>query len=164
MQGMCVMRTDDLSDPASWRFWDGEGFNMEMINPYLEPDADPEEHICPIVTPGIGALNYTMTYNSYLEKFIAISGLVWRDPPGFYFTLSDDLVHWSEPELIMTVVFPQNNGWQTPYDAYPSLIDHASTSMSFDTTGQTPFLYFARFHRQGGLGVNVIRVQLEFKK
>ncbi len=164
LQGMCVMRTMDLSDPDSWRAWDGEGFNMRMINPYEEPEAVAEDHLCPTVTPHIGAMSYTMTYNSYIEKFIAIADRIWSEPPGFYFTLSDDLIHWSEPQLIMPATFVQLNNWQPPYDAYPSLIDHNSPSMSFDVTGQQPFMYFARFQRSGGLGVQVIRVQLEFQK
>src|SRR3712207_8803386 len=41
-----VMRTTDLADPKSWRAWGGAGFDVRFINPYLEPDERPEDHVC----------------------------------------------------------------------------------------------------------------------
>jgi hypothetical protein len=164
-QAMCAMRTQDLSDPTSWRAWDGEGWNMRFINPYTETAARAADHICPAVASrGIGAMSYSLTYNTYLEKFIAVSGRVHEDEPGFYFIISDDLLNWSEPVFIMPAIFPQLNGWTPPYDAYGNLIDHDSLSMSFDTTGQRPYFYFQRFQQSAAFGVQVIRVQLEFQR
>src|SRR5262249_2913854 len=48
-QGLCVMRTKTLNDPASWRAWDGSGFNLQMTDPYTGPPAA----ICSIVVPAI---------------------------------------------------------------------------------------------------------------
>ena len=34
--GVCLMRTQTLGDPKSWRAWDGEGFNVRFIDPYRD--------------------------------------------------------------------------------------------------------------------------------
>ena len=36
--GVCLMRTDRLDDPASWRGWDGRDFTVQFANPYRTPD------------------------------------------------------------------------------------------------------------------------------
>lgn len=49
--GACIMRTTDLTDPASWRAWDGQGFTVPLaVNPYLTPIPNPESHRCLPVT------------------------------------------------------------------------------------------------------------------
>ena len=35
--GTCLMRTRDLSDPTSWRAWNGTTFSVQFHNPYLQP-------------------------------------------------------------------------------------------------------------------------------
>lgn len=48
-QRVCVMRTQTVSDPTSWRAWDGAGFNLQMTDPYTGPA--PAE--CASVTPDL---------------------------------------------------------------------------------------------------------------
>jgi hypothetical protein len=162
-QGMCVMRTQTLDDPASWRAWDGTGFNLRFIDPYMETDADPEKLRCTLVSPEIGALTYGLTYNSYLEKFIAV-GVGDRPVTGFYYSLSDDLIHWTPRELLMKASFSFTSKTRFPYDAYPTLIDHESPSPSFDVTGQSPYLYFSIFRGNSPWSIDLMRVKLEFHK
>src|SRR4029079_6441824 len=47
-KGVCVMRTRNLAKPDSWRAWDGTGFNVQFINPYVNP-GPPEQHVCKAV-------------------------------------------------------------------------------------------------------------------
>ena len=35
--GVCLMRTDRLDDPASWRGWDGRDFTVKFTDPYRAP-------------------------------------------------------------------------------------------------------------------------------
>eukprot|EP00038_Savillea_parva_P012153 m.202629 g.202629 ORF g.202629 m.202629 type:complete len:499 (+) comp21829_c0_seq1:87-1583(+) len=43
VNGTCLFRTRDLSDPSSWRAWDGVGFNVTFINPYTQsPNPNPK--------------------------------------------------------------------------------------------------------------------------
>ena len=165
-QGMCVMRTQTLDDPGSWRAWDGEGFNMRFVDPYLEPDVRPLEHTCAFVShENVGALSYNLTYNSFFGKYLAVGHAVNEPIPGFYYSLSDDLIHWTPKKLLMAIDLAQNTSWQTPYFAYPSLVDPDSPSRNFDITGQTPYLYFTRVNALSPqLDFDLLRVQVRFDK
>ncbi len=165
-QGMCVMRTMTLNDPGSWRAWDGKDFNLPFTNPYMEPDVNPQEHTCAMVSHEIvGALSYNLTYNSYFNKFVAVGHDVNAKVPGFYYSLSDDLIHWTSKELLMATDLAQNVDWQPPFLAYPSLIDPENQSLNFDITGQSPYLYFTRINAMSPmLDFDLIRVRVRFDK
>ena len=48
--GACLIRTVDLTDPASWRAWNGTSFDVDLaVNPYLD-DVVPSEHVCTPLT------------------------------------------------------------------------------------------------------------------
>ena len=77
---------------------------------------------------------------------------------GFYYSLSDDLVHWSAPIRIM-----DTRAWGDVGELrlYPSLLDPASSSRNFETTGRSPWLYFTRFHGGfGSLDRDLVRVRI----
>lgn len=162
-QGTCVMRTKNLADPKSWRAWDGEAFNMRFINPYLEPDAVPEEHTCQIVPVStFGALSYNLTYSTFFEAFMAVGHVVNHPVTGFYFSLSEDLIQWTPVQLLMEADFVQTT--DGPFLAYPSLIDPDSPSQNFDVTGQSPYLYFSRFQRAALEDIDLSRIRIQFSK
>jgi hypothetical protein len=164
LQGTCAIRTQTLDDPRSWRAWDGSGFNMSFIDPYTDTNADPAAHTCQTVSSNaIGALTYGLSYSTYFDKFIAVGVSGWPTP-GFYYSLSDDLVHWTPKQLLMEAQQSFTNGGRTPYYAYPTLIDPASTSHNFDTVGQSPYLYYSRFNQTDPLNIDLLRVRLEFSK
>ncbi len=165
LQGMCVMRTKTLDDPTSWRAWDGKGFDRRFINPYTETVADPEKQVCQVVSLNeVGSLSYNLTYSSYFDKFIAAGVAVNERVPGFYFSLSDDLVHWTPKQLIMPADSVHNTGGKTPYLAYPSLIDPQDTSRNFEVVGASPYMYFSRFNKGWPLEIDLVRVRVQFSK
>ena len=52
--GACLMRTDDLADPASWRGWDGSAFSIVL-----------DRGICPALQQDrIGKMGSSLSYNS----------------------------------------------------------------------------------------------------
>ena len=57
------MRTNNLADPRAWRAWDGQGFNIQFIDPYTDPYADPAAHVCEPVSPS--------------QLGVTAQGLVW---------------------------------------------------------------------------------------
>lgn len=69
--GACLMRTDDLSDPSSWRAWKQGGssfdtsFTMSFIDPEANPPAgDPLEDRCDLVANNeIGSMAASITKN-----------------------------------------------------------------------------------------------------
>lgn len=164
-QGMCVMRTKTLQDPKSWRAWDGADFNLRFANPYLEAIPNPEKATCHLVSQNnVGALSYSLTYNTYFGKFIAVGTDSNSPIKGFYYSLSDDLVHWTPRKLLMEAVFGQQTNWTPPWLAYPSLIDPNSPARNFDVTGQYNYLYYTRIVNMNPLEFDLLRVQVQLSK
>jgi M6 family metalloprotease-like protein len=170
-QGTCVMRTADLADPSSWRAWDGDGFDLAMPSPY-DADGDPAPTGSPPCTPvsqrAIGSLHGSLTYSSYLERYVLVGTGAYSSGGtttcGTHFSLSRDLVEWSQPQLIMAGKLPHApcnpDGSPDGSVIYPSLIDHKSPSPSFETIGTRPHLYYVQWHR--GLDRDLMRVPLSF--
>jgi hypothetical protein len=172
--GTCVMRTKTLADPRSWRAWDGDKYNVAFVDPYA-PHVSARRHVCEPVSPTqIGEFTFSLTYNTYFKKFLLVSPSVMRDQrkrrtvAGFYYSLSDDLIHWSTRKLIREAVLVTNYrcGDENPV-FYPSVLDPHSKSRNFETTGRRPYLYFTRLHYSGckqTLNRDLVRVPIEFSK
>lgn len=154
--GICLLRTDNLDDPTTWRAWDGSGFGASFINPYVDTVADPAAHVCePVSSATSGPLRglelYGLVYNTYINAYMAW-GAAMKDPTGkiagFYYSLSNDLMHWTEPTLLMKAEIPMVShvcGDPDPVrDA--SLIDPTTPTRSFETIGRNPYLYMTRFN------------------
>jgi hypothetical protein len=149
----CLMRTNDLSDPQSWRFWDGHGFNHQTRNPYVNgvsyatAMADLGQYICAPIDSNANGMALTLTFNTYLGMYLMVgergdpaNGV----PCGFYYVVSHDLLHWSIARLFR----PGNLPWcdvTIPQDVYPSLIDHQDTSVNFEHTDERFYLYFVHY-------------------
>ena len=170
-QWVCLMRTDDLSQPGSWRFWNGSSFEGQFANPYTSEISNPSDHICaPIDRDAIGhALNDSITYNTYLDRYVLVGisadSLDNREVWGFYYSFSDDLVHWTDRKLLLEMALP----WTVEFPGsdishlYPSLLDPASPSLNFETTGKTAYLYFTRNNfGHASLDRDLVRVPVEF--
>ena len=77
------MRTTDLADTKSWRAWDGTVFNVRSIDPYLEPDEPPQDHICqPLSQDEIQSMVESLTFNTYLDRYLLVGAAVERGPDG----------------------------------------------------------------------------------
>jgi hypothetical protein len=172
--GDCLIRTNRLDDPTSWRAWNGSDFSVRFVDPY-RVRANPADHVCEPVSPDqISQMTDSLTYNTYLGKYLLV-GINSRYSPGkrrpvsgFYYAVSPDLVNWSEPKLIREVPLVQTYQCGDPDPVlYGSLLDPASDSPNFETTGQRPYLYFTRLHYSAcrmTLDRDLIRVPLEFQK
>jgi hypothetical protein len=149
VRGSCVMRTANPADPSSWRAWDGTGFEFEFVNPY---EATTSETCALVATPEISEMRESLTYNTYLDRFLLV-GLSAAGPArgelvtGVYFSLSSDLIHWTPRRLLMEAEAKSSFecGDADPI-AYPSLLDPSSRSRTFETTGRHPYLYYTQFH------------------
>jgi len=167
-QGRCVFRTSVLGDPSSWRAWDGSGFNLRMTSPYVTGQSAP---VCAFL--GTRLSMGQVVYSTYLERYVylaaSISSYQGRIACGFFYELSADLIHWSEHRQLAEAQLP----WCTADPAqpviepvtvlYPSLVDHADTTINFEAIGRTPHLYYTRFN-DGGLDRDLVRVQLTFTR
>jgi hypothetical protein len=151
IRGSCVMRTSNPADPSSWRAWDGEGFELEIVDPYKT--ADTPETCERVASAEISEMRESLTYNTHLDRFVLVGlsaarPLTGGEPVfGVYFSLSSDLIDWTPRKLLMEAEAKSSFecGDADPI-AYPSLLDPSSGSRTFDTTGRRPYLYYTQFN------------------
>jgi hypothetical protein len=165
----CLMRTDTLDDPASWRAWDGDGFNLRMESPYVTGGQVPSCVHLPSTPGGAG-----LTYNTYLGLYMAVGNggnPFGDDPCGIYVWLSSDLIHWSDPQLIVETAFmwgacatipPTPDMLEQVPTHFHTIIDHADSTPNFERPGRTPYLYYTRFNEGHWLDRDLVRVPLTF--
>lgn len=178
--GHCLMRTQDLSDPKSWRFWRNGKFKFKAPNPYVEGESG---KFCDFVDPeSLRGATGRLVYSAYFEKYMLV-GLDLRNDAngnldcGVFYWLSDDLLEWSEPQKIMNTRFGFNDcgyGPEVPIVAYVSIIDHKDKSLSFENVGKKAYLYYSTFGAEGGwvfdpvlgayLDQDLVRRRIKFKK
>jgi hypothetical protein len=178
-KGVCVMRTADITNPSSWRAWDGSGYNVRFANPYVDGSA-PETHVCtPVAFNEIGMMSNSLTYSTYLNKWVLVGASRYELPestvienPGFYWSTSTDLIHWSRARQLVSaeVLWSHKCGDDDPL-LYPSLLDPTSPSRNFETIGRRPYLFFTQLnygYNSGGCWMawdrDMKRVALEFNK
>lgn len=169
-QGVCLMRSDDLSDPASWRFWNGSSFSGQFIDPYRDAIGDPRAFDCPPLDwEDIGAsLNASITYNTYLNRYVLVGlSADWLDNHevwGVFYSFSEDLIHWTRRKLLVELPLPWTvENYDDVMYLYPALLDPESESRNFDTTGKTAYMYITRLNfGQGSLDRDLLRFPVEF--
>jgi hypothetical protein len=151
--GECLMRTTDLGDAKSWRAWDGQGFNVRFIDPYREAAEPRTRHTCKPVDPDDLKLAESVVYDTLINKYIAIGGAAKFDPTrgddvwGFYYTTSDDLLNWSDRQLLLETPRYATHMCGDPDPlVYPSILDPSSTDRNYNTADQTAYVYFTRFN------------------
>jgi hypothetical protein len=171
-RGNVLLRSDDLADPRSWRGWDGEAFTVSFADPYQE-DVDPARHApAPVsVDPprdgraraasayGAGEMTESLTFNTHFGRYLLL-GVSWKPRPetgepvwGVYYSLSDDLIEWSERRLLAAAhpyYMPVTDPERPHSILYPALLDPASTDRNFGTTGRVNDLYFTVYNYRAG--------------
>ncbi|HET8728741.1 MAG TPA: hypothetical protein VFO41_14635 [Alphaproteobacteria bacterium] len=170
--GTCVIRTDRLDDPQSWRAWDGDGFTIRFADPYREAIADESRHTCAPV--GRGKL--TRPVNALIRHepsglFVAV--MTGRRPlrpdaaptSGIFTSTSADLIHWSEPNLVLAApTLHDHDCGDGQFLHYPSLLDPDDRSRNFENTDGSAFLYLTRFEMDGcrvGWNRDLVRLPVE---
>jgi hypothetical protein len=172
-QHTCLLRTNNLSDPSSWRAWDGKGFNMTLIDPYTATGFQPSEHDCPAVDTDIHQLDgmsESLIYDTYLNRYVAVSLNVTfvgnRTVWGIAYDLSDDLIHWDNRKVLIPIELSTFTGAGGPDGAgYAILLDPNSPSRNFETAGKTAYIYFTRFNGYSGISPyddDLVRFPIEF--
>ncbi len=166
--GTGLIRTNNLSDPASWRGWDGSGFNATLGNPYdpgftgvaghlLEPLND--------LNDNIGTMSESLTFNTYFNKWMLVGSsqqsINGVQVYGFFYSLSDDLIHWSFRKLIKQMPV----AWATatyPKVLYPSIIDQTDTSRNFTYSGRDTYIYYTKLNSDTDR--DLVRIKVRFNK
>ncbi len=149
--GECVIRSPN-ADPAPWLGWNGASFSTQFLNPYApgyDPVADPPNHVCkPVSTPsrklGRSFVVRSLSFSTFFNKFIIVGQQTRSGVRGFWYSLSDDLVDWSAPRLMMTTITPGDCSTPDPPAVYPSILDTADTTTNFDHPGQYAYMYYVK--------------------
>ena len=168
-RGTCLMRTRDLADPRSWRAWNGASWSTAFADPYRTTISDPSRHVCqPLFTGGFDLMGQSLTWNTYLERFVMVGSGNDGTSGGIYFSTSTNLLHWTAPKPILPVEFTYTHACGDPDPvAYPSLLDPDSPSRSFDVGGRRGYVYFTQFNYSAcrmTLDRDLVRVPVEFTK
>lgn len=170
-QHVCLMRTENLGDPDSWRFWNGHAFAGVFVDPYRD---DPEvvrrtTDCAPIALPEIAQMYEGVTWNTHLATYVmvGVSSDPAQDPNiyGFYYAFSDDLITWTKRQPLLEARLPwRARGADRTY-LYPTLIDHDSDSRNFESTGAQAFLYLTRLNFGSGyLDRDLLRYPVTFHR
>lgn len=142
MSGVCVIRTDNLDDPSSWRAWDGNGFSTKFVDPYKAIVDSPSFHVCAPLKKNapffsLGSVLWVPKRSSYI---LVTRRQKWDGPsiwvPGAYLSESKDLFHWSKPILLLSDEQAGNVD-----QLYPSIIDPDAKDQNFSTAGEHVILY-----------------------
>lgn len=159
-QGVCLLQTSDLSQPTSWRAWDGQGFNRTLTDPYHPPPGDnAADHRCEYVAPstiGTDLAPRSVRYDTYLKKYIFTAN-GGTNQEKVYYSLSDDFVNWSPPQLLMQPSAPLPGQCAESLPTYASILDpndpandpsvdpsDSTTEPNFNRPGRRPFLFFSK--------------------
>ena len=161
MGGTTIMRTKDLSVPSSWMCYNGTSGDFDVAigdNPYTSKNYIVKEHICTIIT---NSTYPTLLWSTYYNKFMMIGTTNGYDTGGYSFTLSDDLVNWSEWSLIRKG-YPWNSTYQ---EIYPSFIDPNCKRDNYDCVGQDGYLYYVVSQGEDGntLMRSIYRQKVQFQ-
>ncbi len=163
--GASIMRTQDLSDPTSWEVWDGDDFNNTFINPYTQTNYDPADHIAAILDYSkIEKMHSSITWNTYFNKFLLVGSAVKDGVWGFYYSLSEDLIHWSTRKLIMEANVNIHAQPGSDVYGYPAIVDHNDTTRNFEVTGQDVYLYYTRWPYGENYNRTLERIPIRFNK
>lgn len=141
--GICVMRTNNLSDPSSWRGWDGNDYTVDFINPYRSNVDNPTAHKCIPLPDGrpffsTGSVTWSTRRQSYImvARVQSWDAAKYKTQAGLYLFESANLIDWSAPILLLS----DAQAGDIPQD-YPALIDPHSSDQNFSTIGDSPILF-----------------------
>jgi hypothetical protein len=174
-QGVCLIRTDRLDDPTSWRGWDGRGFNVRFASPYREAVDDPRAHVCAPVGRGNLVEAVSLVRHQASGQWIAVMAATRPVGPnrtptqGIHASASRDLINWSETAPVFTaqIFRPRACDATTTFTvAYPALIDAQSRARNLDTFDAQGWLYMTRFNLrecQVGSDRDLVRVPIRIE-
>lgn len=135
--GTGLIRTKNLANPKSWTAWDGAKFV-----PIDAKTGKATRPLKPIGEGRLGKLHHSVTWNEYLHAYIMV-GLHEQDgKQGVFYTLSNDLINWSDPRVLLEVILPWRAKGPDWAVAYPSLLQPEDKSRNYERTKRDPYLYY----------------------
>ena len=144
---------------------------VQFHNPYTQTVTPATSYVCaPVDFNSIGTITESLTCNTYFRKWMLMGMSIgdpdFNKPPGLYFSLSDDLLNWTDATLLMEAEVRWVADCNLPDPIKdPSILDPNSPSRNFDTVGQTAQLFYTWYHLSGCNGTldrDLIRIPIQF--
>jgi hypothetical protein len=161
-RGNCLFRTPSNSPEGPWLAYGSGEFNRRFASPF--ETASTAERCDVVASRQLRAPVRSLIKLTGSKYFVATFALqkTSTNPAGIYYVLSQDLLTWDEPRLLL----PAKIWWGTMdcgafYD-YPSLIDHDGVG-DFSEGGNHLYLYFTRLNWtncQRGLDRDLVRIPI----
>lgn len=156
-RGVCLMRTRDLGDPASWRAWDGRGFTVRFVDPYAAGGADPASHVCaPLPAKSLPFTVTSLVRHGGTGLWVAVMAgrraeRKGAEPvSGVWTSTSPDLVTWAPPRLAFAAPLLTDKACGVPETFYyPAILDPAAKTRNFEDAGDSAYLYMTRLAQNG---------------
>ena len=151
--GVCLFRTANPDDPSNWRAFDGTAFSVRYSDPYRRAMANLIASCAPVAPfpAPVGGLVHQRGTGVWFAVFQASKNDSAFPVSGFYAAASRDLLHWSEPRLVLAATTnyddPCKSGGRLV--AYPTLLDPGSGSRNFDEAGSTADLFYTSMRVDG---------------
>ncbi len=169
-RGNCLMRTGALSNPNSWRTWNGEGFATEFAPASVENVASPERYAClPVknLPEPVRSLVWHAPSKSYIAIFSSVRKLAANEGRGvrvqFNYSTSSNLTEWAESKPLASFDSPPQCEKAIPPVSYPSLLDPQSTDINFGTVGAQGYIYFTQYNAVKECRLNLNRDLMRMK-
>lgn len=140
ISGFGIARAPISSDgaPGAWEKYDQGSFST----PGLGGAFTPLGIILDPTAPGDQRQPH-LSYNSYMNEFV----LVAVGNGGIYELVSQDLISWSQGQVVLPAPAPAAANAGGPRNWYPTLV--TPSGPSDETTGQSGYLYYAKFAGNG---------------
>jgi hypothetical protein len=146
-RGVCLFRSTDIDDPASWRAFDGAGFTLRAVDPYREDVAQAKPcQPLKVLPTTVGSV----TRHEASGQYLAIFHLGPDPSQGITggrvaYSWSSDLTNWSPLKtlVVQPTMWSKNCGDLNRY-AYGAIADPDSKSRNFETTGDEAFLFMTK--------------------
>ncbi len=162
--GVCLFRSPNPLDSASWRAFDGASYSIHYADPYAGKVAAPRA--CKIIEPfglPVGSIVRHVATGKWIAVWMAKANDADIPVPGFYYATSSNLLDWSRPKLLMTGKTIHESACGGSLIAYPSLLDEDAKSRNFEDAGDSPWLYYVQIAMNGcDTGArNLVRTRLK---
>lgn len=151
LAGNCLARTNNLSDPRTWRSWDGQNFDTYLPWKASQGKDSQADAAC-LPINGLNKKVRSLLWHETSHKYIAIFEEVKKNNHNkrldvlFNYATSDDLINWSPTRTIMSIPGPENCKTPQFSAAYPSILDSNSEDINFGTIASSGYLYYTRFN------------------
>jgi len=123
-EGICVMRTQNLSDPNSWKLWDGNGWNVS-------PKGVPNSGLCAKTFNS----DWDWHYSNYFDTYLSVGAFPGNANYQGVIQSSSNLTTIDTPDTS----FKTNTN---RHSVYYTFLQPGAETRNFEDIGRSPWMYY----------------------